>query len=117
MRLEVEGADLPVLCDRVRVELRDGHPDVLVFEVGGLVSPDLWTVDALARARLIARRDGCELLLAEASVELLELLALAGLSDVVPCEGSSGPDGERHPELGEEARGVQEERDPADPAA
>jgi STAS domain len=116
IRLAVDGADLPALSDRVRVELDDGHPDVVVFEVGGLISPDLWTIDALARARLIARRDGCELFLADASVELRELLDLAGLSDAVPCEGGSALDAEGEPERGEEARGVEEERDPADPA-
>lgn len=110
----VDGADLPALCDRVRVELDDGHPDVVVFEVGGLISPDLWTIDALARARLLARRDGCRLFLADASVELRELLDLAGLADAVPCEEGSALDAKGEPEGGEESRGVEEEGDPAD---
>ena len=117
IRLVVDGADLPALSDRVRVELDDGHPDVVVFEVGGLISPDLWTIDALARARLIARRDGCELILADASVELRELLELAGLADAVPCEEGSALDAEGKPERGEESRGVEEEGDPADPVS
>jgi len=54
----VDGADLPLLPDRVRVELDGGHADVVVFEVGALISPDLRTIDALARACLAARRDG-----------------------------------------------------------
>ena len=113
----VDGAGLPALSDRVRVELDGGHPDVVVFEVGGLISPDLWTIDALARARLIARRDGCELILADAPVELRELLELAGLADAVPCEEGSALDAEGKPERGEESRSIEEERDPADPAA
>lgn len=90
---------------------------MVVFEVGGLVSPDLWTIDALARARVLARREGCELFLADASAELRELLELAGLSDAVPCEEGSALDAEGKPERWEEARGVEEERDPDDPAA
>jgi hypothetical protein len=113
----VDGADLPALNDRVRVELDDGHPDVVVFEVGALISPDLWTIDMLARARLIARRDGCQLFLADASLELRELLELAGLTGAVPCEEVSALDAEGEPERGKETRGIQEERDPADPAA
>lgn len=114
-RLVVDGADLPLLPDRVRVELRGGHADVVVFEVGGFISPDLWTIDALARACLAARRDGCELRLSDASTELRELLDLCGLAQVVPCAEGSGLEGERQPEGGEEPRRVQEEGDPADP--
>jgi hypothetical protein len=114
IRLVVGGADLPTLSDRVRVELADGHADVVVFEVGTLVSPDLRTIDALARARLMARRDGCELFLADAPVELRELLELAGLAEAVPCEEVSTLDAEGKPELGEEPRGVEEKGDPAD---
>jgi anti-anti-sigma regulatory factor len=117
VRLVVDGDDLPLLHARVRVELDGGHPDVVVFDVGALVSPDLWTIDALARARLVARRDGCELRLADASPELRELLELAGLAEAVPCEEGSALDAKGEPEGREEARGVEEERDPADPVA
>lgn len=117
IRLVVDGAGLPALCDRVRVEIDDGHPDVVVFELGALISPDLRTVDALARARLIARRDGCELFLADAPAELRELLRFAGLEGAVPCVEGSGLESRRQPEGREEARGVEEERDPADPPA
>lgn len=114
----IDGADILALCDRVRAELADGHPDVVVFDVGALTDPNLGTVDALARARLIAHRDGCELRLADASAELLELLELAGLAETVPCEDEgSALDAEGQSEGREEARGIQEKRDPADPAA
>lgn len=117
VRLVFDGADLPALCDRVRVELGHGHPDMVVFEMGALISPDLRTIDALARARLIARREGCELFLADASAALRELLQLAGLEDAVPCVEGSGLESGWQPEGGEEARGVEEEGDSTDPAA
>ena len=117
IRLVVDGADLPLLPDRVRVELGGGHADVVVFDVGALVSPDLWTIDALARACLAARRDGCDLRLSDASTELRELLEFAGLAEAVPCDEGSGLEAEGQPEGREEARGVEEERDPADPVA
>ena len=110
----IDGADVPALCDRVRVELNGGRPDMVVLEVGALISPDLVTINALARARLIARRDGCELLLADASSELRDLLELAGLAEAVPCEEGSALDAERQPKGREEPRGVEEERDPPD---
>ena len=113
----IDGADVSALCDRVRAELVGGHPEVVVFDVAALTDPNLGTIDALARARLIAHRDGCELRLADASAELMELLELAGLAETVPCEEGSALDAEGQPEGREEARGVQEERDPADPAA
>ena len=81
------------------------------------LAPAGWTIDMLARARLIARRDGCQLFLADASLELRELLELAGLTGAVPCEEVSALDAEGEPERGKETRGIQEERDPADPAA
>ena len=111
----VDGAELPLLPDRVRVELQSGHADVVVFEVGALISPDVWTVDALARACLAARRDGCELRLSDASTELRELLDLCGLAQAVPCVEGSDLEGEGQPEGREEPRGVEEERDTADP--
>jgi hypothetical protein len=115
IRLVVDGAELPLLPDRVRVELRGGHADVVVFEVGALISPNLWTIDALARASLAARRDGCALRLSDASIELRELLDFCGLAEAVPCVEGSGLEGEGQPERREEPRGVEEERDPADP--
>ena len=114
IRLVVDGADLPLLPDRVRVELNGGHADLIVFEVGALVSPDLWTINALARACLVARRDGCDLRLSDATTELRELLDLCGLARAVPCVEGSGLEAEGQPEGREEARCVEEEGDPGD---
>jgi len=45
--------------------------------------PTLESVDALARLRLAASRRGCRLHVRNASRELRELVALAGLDDVL----------------------------------
>lgn len=85
--------------------------------MGALAQPDISTIDALAHACLAARRDGCELRLADASAELRELLELAGLAEAVPCEERSGLDSRGQPEGGKVARGVEEECDPNDLSA
>jgi len=50
------------------------------------VAADADTIDALARLRLEAMRLGLELRLCHASVELRELVAFAGLDDVLALE-------------------------------
>jgi ABC-type transporter Mla MlaB component len=75
--------DLPGLCDRVCVLLRERGPGVARCDVTG-VEPDAVTVDALARLQLAAMRLGCQVRLANASSELRELVAYMGLSDVLP---------------------------------
>jgi anti-anti-sigma regulatory factor len=42
------------------------------------------TVEALARLQLAAQRTGCRIRLRNASPDLLEVVALMGLSDVLP---------------------------------
>ena len=122
IRLAVDGPigpdGLAALCARLRAELANRHADMVVFDMGDVTDPNLGTVDALARARLLARRDGCDLRLADASVELRELLELAGLATTLRCEGEgSGLEAKGQAEGREEARGVQEERDSGDPVA
>jgi hypothetical protein len=53
---------------------------------------DIGTVDALARLHLSARRLGWRLRLREASVELRELIELAGLSRVLGVEPVGQPE-------------------------
>ena len=48
--------------------------------------PDLHAVDELCRLALVARRLGCRVRLLDASVELTELVRLAGVSDVLLAE-------------------------------
>lgn len=79
----ISGSDIEHLCERTRA-LLSSAPQVLVCDVGELVGPDVVAVDAIARLQLIARRSGRELRLDNASLELRELLELAGLTDVIP---------------------------------
>jgi ABC-type transporter Mla MlaB component len=71
--------------------------DVLVVDVGRLGAPDITTVGALARLQLAAKRLGRPLRLRHASAELLELIDLAGLGEVLPCEPATprGAEGAR----------------------
>lgn len=57
----------------------------IVCDVGS-VAPDADTIDALARLQLNARRLGLELCLRHASHELTELIAFAGLDEVLRVE-------------------------------
>lgn len=82
IRGPITRADLPGLCERV-CERLSGAGSVLCCDVAG-VEPDAVTVDALARLQLAARRRGCEVRLRNASAALLELVALMGLSHVLP---------------------------------
>ncbi len=108
-------ADVPVLCERLRVVLADSDVDRVVCDVGGLTDPDAVTVDALARLQLTARRLGRPVELHHAPGELQQMLALMGLGDCFPlCAGlrleASGEAEER-----EEVRRVEKEADSGDP--
>ena len=70
---------------------------------------DLATVDALARAALNARRAGARLRVVNAPPELRELIAFAGLEEVL-----LGRDG-RQAEEREQPVCVEERREPDDP--
>ena len=65
---------------------------------------DLGTVGALARAHLNARRLGVRLRVLHASPELRELVAFAGLEQVLLGRGERQPE-EREEPLGVEERG------------
>ncbi|TMM20708.1 MAG: hypothetical protein E6F97_10135 [Actinobacteria bacterium] len=82
----------------------------LACQVGGLEA-DAATLDLLARLQLAARRLGIEVRLLDATPELRELVAFAGLTGVLPFEP------EREAEQREEALGVEEEGQLDDPAA
>lgn len=71
---------------------------------------DLGIVDALARLQLVARRSGYEVAVTAAPSDLLELIDLAGLSDVL------GVEPRRQAEEREESFGVEEERELPDSA-
>ena len=103
-------AEIPALCDRMHAALEGVDVELVVCDVGALADSDLVTVHALARLKLTATRLGCRLSLRHASRELEELLAFVGLSDVFV-------ESRRQAEEREQARRVEEEADPADPAA
>jgi ABC-type transporter Mla MlaB component len=93
------------------------EPTTVHVDCAALTEPDIGTVDAVARIQLTARRLGCRVRLDRASPELRDLLALAGLRDVVPCDAGSGFEAGRQAEGREEPGGIEEEGDPADPVA
>ena len=64
------------------VLVRDGR-EVLLGRVGSDLRCDLDLVDRLARIQLAARRFGGLIVLRHPSTELSELLALAGLDDLL----------------------------------
>jgi hypothetical protein len=72
-------------------------------EVLTATASDMAVLDALARLALAARRLGLELRLAQAPVELLELVALAGLAEAL------GLQARRQPEQREQPLGIEEE--------
>ena len=78
-------ADLPGLYARVCGTLEANRGGPIVCDVTS-VSSDAIAVEALCRMQLGARRHRCEVRLAGASDELLELLDYLGLADVLRPE-------------------------------
>jgi hypothetical protein len=111
----IRRAEIPGLCERVGASLEACHPGPVDCNVGAM-TPDAVTVEALARLQLIARRLGRRVRFTGATPELQRLLCLSGLDEVLPCRGASGFEPSGEAEEGEQARGVQEERDPGDPS-
>jgi ABC-type transporter Mla MlaB component len=83
VRGPIERADLPGLCDRVCTLLTANVGQLVDCDVEG-VPADVMTVEALARLQLAAQRTGCRVRLRNASPDLLEMVALMGLTDVLP---------------------------------
>lgn len=110
----VERGDIPELIAHLRACLEEHPGDPVVCDIGGLVRADLAAVEALARLRLVARRYGRPFRLRHASAELIELLALVGLSAIVPAEPASALPTQGETEEREELRRVEEERDASD---
>jgi hypothetical protein len=73
--------------------------------------PTLATIDHLARAQLAARREAAQVRLRNVSLELADLVAFAGLAEVLRVEV------ERQPEDGEQRGGVEKECELGDPPA
>ena len=69
---------------QAEVVLVDGGIEVLLGRVSPDLRCDLKLVDRLARIQLAARRIGGSIVLRHPSTDLTELLALAGLDDLLP---------------------------------
>src|SRR4051812_34674793 len=78
----IRDGDVAVLCERLRTVLATSDAEVVVCDVGALPA-NVRTIEALARLQLTARRLGRRIRLQRASPELEQLLAFAGLADVV----------------------------------
>jgi ABC-type transporter Mla MlaB component len=113
----VDDADADGLSDRVRLLLEPGGADLVVCDVGTLSGPGLATVALLAELQLTARRCGGRIRVRNASSELHEVLALAGLCEVLGLSLPLRVEASRQPEHREEAGGVEEKRDSGDPIA
>lgn len=112
----VDRDDVPGLCQRLLALLEDSDAAVVLCDAGAVADPDMVTVEALARLQLTARRHGRRLRLHRANRRLRELLALAGLQDVLPLRGALRLDMWRQPEQREQPLGVKERVEPDDPA-
>ena len=111
----LEPADVAALIEQVVPGTGADHPTVILCDLAQLTEADMGTVDALARLALGARRLGCSISLRDPSSNLCELLAFAGLGDVLPRAPASGVEVVGEPEQREEPLGIEEEGDPADP--
>lgn len=111
----LEPADVAPLIEHVVRGSQAGDPKVILCDLARLTEADMGTVDALARLALRARRLGCSISLRDPSSELCELVAFAGLGDVLPRSPGSGVEMVGESEQREEPFGVEEESDAADP--
>ena len=81
--------DITLLCECLRQLLASSNAELVICDVRALTRPDAVTIDALARLQLTARRLGSQVRLRHACGALQDLLALVGLSEVVPPSGGS----------------------------
>jgi ABC-type transporter Mla MlaB component len=106
----VAGADLPALCERVRVLVARDPPPLVEFDLAALPRADLDTVEVLVRLQLTAKRAGCRIRVCHPPEGLGELLMLLGLDSCVAIRVEVVGQAEEREEPG----GVQEEGDAAD---
>jgi ABC-type transporter Mla MlaB component len=79
------------LCAHVRALLQDPAVPLVTCDFSGVARPDAVTLEAIARMQLTARRMGRSIRLSRSCPELRALLALAGLTDVVPGDEVTPP--------------------------
>lgn len=108
----VDRTDAPALCATLAALLRESPAAVVVCDVGAITEPDIGTLDVLARLQLTAHRLSAGIRLSRAHARLRHLLQLTGLAAVLPLAAEPG----RQVEQREQAGGVEEGVEPADPA-
>lgn len=95
----IDRADVPGLCERLRILLESSEAGDAVCDVHELVGADAVAVDALARLELTARRLGRRIRVRGASSALAGLVCFCGLSWVLQVgEVESGIEPERQTE-------------------
>ena len=118
MIVEVSGtiaaAEIGCVCRRLRSLLDDDDVRVVFCDVSALGEPDLTTVEILARLQLTTRRAGREIWLIHACDELVDLLALAGLSAALPLSVGVHFQDRRQFEEWKQSGGVEEKSDTGD---
>jgi len=99
LRFSVRGPlardDLPRLYERFCALVSEHAPARILCDVAD-VAPDAVAVDALARMQLAARRHDCVVTLTGMQGELRTLVALMGLTNVLPAS-EPPPAGEAQP--------------------
>jgi ABC-type transporter Mla MlaB component len=79
--------EVPALCSRTERLLRNGDITLVTCDVAAIDTPDLASLDAVARLALTARRVGATIQFVNACPGLSELIDQAGLTDVVRLTG------------------------------
>jgi ABC-type transporter Mla MlaB component len=80
----IDGSAVAGCCSQLRSLIDQSQADLVVCDVAALRGCDLAVIDVLARLGLTARRLGCALELWGASDALVELIAFAGLQEILP---------------------------------
>jgi ABC-type transporter Mla MlaB component len=97
------------------VQLHPPSRSVVVVDASAFTDADAAVLETLVRLQLTAHRLGASILLRNAPRELIDLLALFGLSEVLPVDEDSVVESDRQIEEREQA-GIDEEVDPGDAA-
>lgn len=71
------------LCARVQKAFARSHVTTVIVDVGGVIDPDIATLDALARLHLTATRMGRRLKVRHTCRQIEELAAFGGLDGVL----------------------------------
>lgn len=112
----VDPDGIPELCERLAERVRSRRVARLVCDVGLITEPDAAVLAALARLQLTARRLSCRVEIHRVQPRLRDLIAYAGLDEVLPVHRGRGVEPVRQAEQREQPGGVEEVADPRDPA-